>query len=55
VDEQEQKIRRWIAALRYSIRLGPKTVGGLSYRFQKAEGASDFRENVLSADLSMRF
>lgn len=49
------RTRRLTASLGYSARLGHRTVGGLTYRHQKSSGASDFTENVISANMNMRF
>ncbi len=50
--------RRMIAMLGMTTQLGPKTVGGLSYRYQRSDAAgseSDFSENAVTANLGLRF
>lgn len=49
------EVTRWLASLGYSKRLSPKAVAGLTYRFQNARGATEFRENVITASLGLRF
>lgn len=49
------EIRRWLASFGVSKRLSPKAVVALVYRFQNARGANEFRENVISATLGLRF
>lgn len=49
------RTRRLTTSLGYSTRLGHRTVGGLTYRHQKSSGARDFTENVISANMNMRF
>lgn len=49
---------RWIASVGYTTRLGPNTTGSLVYRHQRADGRSggaDFTQNLLSANLGIRF
>lgn len=46
---------RSLLSVGISTRLGPDTTGGLTYRFQQADGASDFTENVLTANVGMQF
>lgn len=47
--------RRTLFSLGLSTRLGPKTTGALSYRYQKAAGSDRFVENAITATLFMRF
>lgn len=47
--------KRHSAAIGIATRLGPHTTGGLSFRHQRAEGASDYTENAVIANLGMRF
>ncbi len=47
--------RRSILSLALNTSLSPRTTGGLSYRHQRADGVTDFIENVLSASLAIRF
>lgn len=49
------RTRRLTTSLGYSTRLGHRTVGGLTYRHQRSSGARDFTENVISANMNMRF
>lgn len=49
------RTRRLTTSLGYTTRLGHRTVAGLSYRHQKSSGAEDFTENVISANMNMRF
>lgn len=42
-------------SLALSKQLGPNTSGGLTYRYQRSEGASDFIENVITATISVSF
>lgn len=54
----DQETRRLTASLGYSTRLGPRTVAGLTYRYQRANGrggAADFTENAITANIGMRF
>jgi uncharacterized protein (PEP-CTERM system associated) len=49
------RTRRLTTTLGYNTRLGHRTVGGLTYRHQRSSGANDFTENVISANMNMRF
>jgi uncharacterized protein (PEP-CTERM system associated) len=47
--------RRTLYSLGVSSQLGARTSGSLTYRHQRSDGASDFTENVLTANVGMRF
>lgn len=50
--------RRLYASLGVSTELGPRTYGGLTYRYQRGNSTSadgDFTENAITANLGMRF
>lgn len=47
--------RRMLYSLGVSTQLGARTSGSLTYRHQRSDGASDFTENVLTANVGMRF
>lgn len=50
--------RRLFTLIGLTTRLGPKTYGGLNYRYQRSDGnsaGSDFTENSITASLGMRF
>ena len=51
----DAETRRTTFSLGLSTRLGRRTAGSLTYRHQRATGASDFRENILTASLGMQF
>ncbi len=46
---------RTLFALGITSRVGPRSTGGLQYRYQKSDGVTDFTENVLTANFGMRF
>jgi len=50
--------RRLLMSVGLNTELGPKTSGGINYRYQRAEGSgggSDFTENAIIANLGLRF
>ncbi|NMG63914.1 TIGR03016 family PEP-CTERM system-associated outer membrane protein [Azoarcus indigens] len=50
--------RRLLMSVGLNTEFGPKTSGGLNYRYQRAEGSgggSDFTENAIIANLGLRF
>lgn len=51
----QAEVRRWLVSVGVSSTLGARTVGSLTYRYQRATGSSDFRENVLTARVTMTF
>ena len=51
----DSETERTAFSLALSKQLGPNTSGGLTYRYQRSEGLSDFTENVITATISMSF
>lgn len=51
----DAETRRTTLSLGVSSRFGRRTTGSLIYRHQRADGASDFTENILSASLGIQF
>jgi len=47
--------RRSVLSVGLNTRLSPRSSGGLTYRHQRADGVTEFIENVLTASLSIRF
>ena len=47
--------RRSVLSVGLNTRLSPRTSGALSYRHQRADGVTEFIENVLTASLAIRF
>lgn len=54
-DSSGLETKRLLASLGLSRQLGPQTQAGLRYRYQKAEGSTDYTENAVTATLGMRF
>jgi uncharacterized protein (PEP-CTERM system associated) len=54
-DDAELDTQRFTGTVGVDRSLGPHTRAGLRYRYQKAEGSSDYTENALTATLGMRF
>ena len=48
-------VRRALYSLAYQRQLSPDSTAGLAYTYQRADGSTDFIENVLMATFSMRF
>ncbi|WP_332671476.1 TIGR03016 family PEP-CTERM system-associated outer membrane protein [Aromatoleum sp.] len=53
--DEEDETRRTMLSVGVSRRLGAYTNAALAYRYQRADGSSDFTENVLTASLGMQF
>lgn len=48
-------VRRALYSLAWQRQLSPDSTAGLAYTYQRADGSTDFIENVLMATFSMRF
>lgn len=53
--ESRADTERTVFSIGVSTQFGPDTSGGLTYTHQRSDGQSDFVENVLTANLGMRF
>lgn len=51
----DSETERTLFSLALLKQLGPHTSGGVTYRYQRAEGASDFVENAIVATISVSF
>ncbi len=51
----DRKTRRSSAAVGYTTSLGPRTAAGLTVRHNRSSGDAEYTENVISANLGMRF
>lgn len=54
-DDPTLETTRLLGSLGVSRALGPNTQTSLRYRYQKAEGSTDYTENAITATLGMRF
>lgn len=54
-DDPTLETTRLTGTLGVSRSLGPNTRAGLRYRYQDAEGSTDYTENAITATLGMRF
>lgn len=52
---ENEGVRRNSGTVTYSARIGRRTGGALSYRYQKSDGNQGFRENALVGSLNMQF
>lgn len=55
LDDATLDTRRLTGTIGLSRTLGPRTQGGLRYRYQKAEGTNAYTENAVTATVGMRF
>lgn len=53
--DEDDETRRTLLSIGISRRLGAYTNAALTYRHQRADGSTDFTENVLTASLGMQF
>ena len=49
------KTRRYSGSLSYNTRIGPRTVGSLAYRHNRASGVVDYTENLVTGNVGIRF